>query len=130
MRSDNELRERLLNQMDRDPGTAPDAARKAAQAVLAKDAARLRRLRNATFFAWALLAAAFLASGIWGAFSGFRSETWTIASILGLQAILIAAAALTLAHSFRSRTLRMKEIQAALAEIQEKLKALGADRTE
>ncbi len=130
MGKNSDLRDELLGIMDRETGAAPGASQKAARAVLEKDAAGLRRLRRITFASWFLLAAAFLASGVWGAFSGFRSETWIIASIIGLQAILIAAAALTLALSFRSRTLRMKEIQAALAEIQDKLKALGADRTE
>jgi hypothetical protein len=127
MSMENDLREELLRQMNEGAGAGPDATRKAIRAILAKDEARLRRLRRAAVVAWIVLAASFLASGTWGALTGFRSETWTIASIIGLQALLIAAAALTLILSFRSRAIRMKAIQAALAEIQDKLKAMEAE---
>jgi len=127
---ENDLREELLKQMNGGAGAGPDASRKAIRAILAKDAARLRRLKNATLAVWIVLAAAFLVSGVTGALTGFRNEAWAIASIIGLQALLIAAAALTVALSFRSRTMRMKEIQAALAEIQDKLRAIEADQRE
>ncbi len=81
-------------------------------------------------FGWGLLAVAFLASGVSGALTGFRNEAWGIASILGLQALLIIDVSLTFACLVRARTLRMKEIQEALADIQEKLKALSHQDTE
>ena len=126
MEKDNELRDALLRQMDRDAGAAaPGASRQAIQAILSKDARRIRRWRRITVVSWIAFAAACLASGIAGALTGFKSEAWLIATIIGVQALLIVAAALTAALSFRSRTLRMKEIQAALAEIQEKLRSLS-----
>jgi hypothetical protein len=125
MKNNNDLGEELLEQMDRDTGGGPDADQRTVQAVLARDVARLRRTKRVTVSAWLLLAAAFLASGIWGALTGFRSEAWGIASIIGLQALLIIAVALTVLSSVRSRTLRMKQIQAALADIQEQLRAMS-----
>ena len=121
----NELRDGLLEQMDREAGAAPGGSRSAIQAILSKDARRLKRLRRATVASWIVFAAAGLASGIAGALTSFKSEAWLIATIIGVQALLIVAAAFTVTLSFRSRTLRMKEIQAALAEIQEKLKSLS-----
>ncbi len=130
MQKSSELREELLRQMNGDAGGNPGASQKTIQAVLAKDAARLRRIRHITVSVWLLLAAAFLASGVTGALTGFRSEVWGITSIIGLQALFIIAAGFTFALSVRSRTLKMKQIQAALADIQEQLKLMSGDRTE
>jgi uncharacterized membrane protein YcjF (UPF0283 family) len=126
MEKSHELRDELLRQMDKGAGEeAPEASKRAVQAVLAKDARRLERLRRISLVSWIAFAAACLASGITGALTAFKSETWLIATIIGVQALLIVAVALTVALSFRSRTLRMKEIQAALAEIQDKLRSLS-----
>ena len=130
MAKDNDLREELLKQMDRDADGSPNTPRTAAQAILAKDAARLRRTKRITVFSWLLLAAAFLVSGVTGALSGFRSELWGICSIIGLQALLIIAAALTIGLSFKARTVKMKQIQAALADIQEQMKSMCQDKAE
>lgn len=130
MKNINDLREELLKQMDRDAGGGPDATQRTVQAVLARDAARLRRIKRITVSVWLSLAVAFLASGIWGALTGFRSEVWGIASIIGLQSLFIIAVGFTFLQSARSRTLRMKQIQAALADIQEQLKAMSGDRGE
>jgi len=125
MEKGSDLREGLLRQMDLDAGGSPGASQHAARTILAADAARLRRLKRIAVLGWGLLAAAFLASGIIGALTGFRNEAWGIASIIGLQALLVVDVSLTFAYAIRSRTLRMKEIQEALAEIQERLKALS-----
>ena len=127
MEKDSDLRDELLKQMDRDAGGGPNASQKAVQTILTKDAARLRRVKYLTVSSWLLLAAAFLASGVTGALSGFRSELWGISSIIGLQALLIIAVAFTVVLSVRARTLKMKQIQAALADIQGQLKAMSVN---
>ena len=128
MEKESNLREELLEQMDGEAGSRPNAPQKAAQAILAKDAARLRRMKHITVFSWLLLAAAFLASGITGALSGFRSELWGICSLIGLQALLIIAVSLTVVLSVRARTLRMSQIQTALADIQDQLKSFSQNK--
>lgn len=125
MKKDSDLREELLKQMDGDVGAGPNAAQKAVPAILAKDAARLKRMKRLTAFSWLFMVVAFLASGVTGALTGFRSELWAISSIIGLQALLIIAVALTVGFSFRARTLKMKQIQAALADIQDQLKVMS-----
>jgi ABC-type uncharacterized transport system permease subunit len=130
MEKDSDLREGLLKQMDRDAGGGPNASQKAVQAILTKDAARLRRMKYLTVSSWLLLAAAFLASGVTGALSGFRSELWGISSIIGLQALLIIAVSFTVVLSVRVRTLKMKQIQVALADIQDQLKAISQNKAE
>ena len=130
MGKDSDMRDELLKQMDGETGGAPNGAQNAAQAILAKDAARLNRMKRAVAASWLVLIAAFLASGITGALTGFRSELWAIGSIVGLQALLIIAVGLTVGLSFRARTLRMMQIQAALAEIQGQLKTMSQDKAE
>jgi hypothetical protein len=53
---------------------------------------------------------------------------WLIITIIGVQALLILAVSFTFALSIRSRTLRMKQIQMTLSEIQERLNKLSEDR--
>jgi ABC-type uncharacterized transport system permease subunit len=128
MEQESDLREDLLKQMDREAGSSENVSQELAHAVLEKDMARLRRIKRLTVSSWLLLAAAFLASGITGALTGFHSELWTISSIIGLQALFIIAVGLTFALSVRSRTLKMSQIQAALADIHEQLKTLRSLR--
>jgi hypothetical protein len=124
------LREELLKQIDREAGSQPNFHQKSAQAIMAKDTARLRRIKNVTVFSWLLLAASFLAAGVTGALSGFRSELWIVCTVIGVQALLIIAVSLTVVLSVRSRTLKMKQIQAALADIQDQLKTMSQDKEE
>jgi len=128
MEKDRDLREALLKQMDGDADGSPDARQKAAQAILAKAAAHLRRMKHITVMSWLLLAAAFLTSGVTGALSGFRNELWGICSVIGLQALLIIAVSLTVVLSVRAKTLRMKQIQTALADIQDQLRSMSQSK--
>jgi ABC-type uncharacterized transport system permease subunit len=130
MEQESDLREELLKQMDREAGSSENVSQELAHAVLEKDMARLRRIKRLTVFSWLLLAVAFLASGITGALTGFRSELWTISSIIGLQALFIIAVGLTFALSVRSRTLKMKQIQKALVDIQDQLKSISQNKAE
>jgi hypothetical protein len=52
----NNLKAELLNQMDKNQGGSPDGGQKSVQAILAKDAVRLRRLKRATLISWVLFA--------------------------------------------------------------------------
>jgi len=53
------------------------------------------------------------------------SELCGISSIIGLQALLIIAVSFTVDLSVRARTLKKRQIQAALADIQDQLKAMS-----
>jgi hypothetical protein len=130
MEQESDLREELLKQMDWEAGSSENVSQELAHAVLEKDMARLRRIKRLTVSSWLLLAVAFLASGITGALTGFRSELWGISSMIGLQALLIIAVALTFALSVRSRTLKMKQIQKALVDIQDQLKSISQNKAE
>jgi hypothetical protein len=120
MEKQNNLKEELLKQMDRNHGDPNSIG-----AILAEDAARLKRLKRAAAASWLLLAASFVATGIIGAIGGFRKELWIVIPMIAVQALLIIAVSFTFTHSVKSRTLRMKEIQATLTDIQEQLKKLS-----
>jgi predicted membrane protein len=119
------LREALLKQMDKNQGGSSNHDAGSILAILAKDTNRFRRLRRATVLSWVLLAASFLGTGIVGALTGFRTEVWIIIPVIGVQALLILAVSCTFVLSIRSRTLRMKQIQATLSDIHEQLKRLA-----
>jgi len=128
MEKNNGLKEMLLEQADRGTGFAPKAPQEFSQTIIARHTARLKRLKSFVLAAWLLFAASCLASGISGALTGFRSEAWIISTIIGVQTLLILAVALTVALSLRSRSLKMSQIQAALAEIEDRLKTLAENR--
>lgn len=130
MEKNSDLKEELLRQMDRDAGSGAGFPQGSAQAIMAKDAARLKRTKRITVISWLLLAAAFLAAGVTGVLTGFRSELWTICTVIGVQALLIIAVSLTFVLSVRSRTLRMKQIQAALADLQDQLRSVTQNKAE
>ena len=128
MEKENSLKEELLKQRDQNHGGSPDDFQGSIRAIMAKDTARVRRLKRATVISWILLAAAAVATGIIGVFTGFREEAWLIGTILGVQALLIIAVSCTFVLSIRSRTLRMKQIQATLSGIPEQLKKLSEEK--
>jgi uncharacterized membrane protein len=96
--------------------------------VLARDAARVARMKTLTIFAWVVVAAS-LAAGLTvrAFFPEIREYQSALvpAAILVFQALLMIAAFFTLALYIRSRTLTMRQIQASLAHIEEHLKKMA-----
>jgi hypothetical protein len=127
MAKNHSLREELLKQMEQNHDLGPDDGQKSIQAIIAKDTTRARRLKRATALSWLLFATSVVAAGIIGVVTGFRAEAWLIGTVLGVQALFILAVSLTLVLSIKSRTLRMKQIQATLSAIQEQLIKLSKD---
>ena len=128
MEKQNDLKEELLKQMDQNHGAPPSGDQNSIQGIIAKDTARLRRLKCAAVVSWFLLAASFVATGIIGAIGGFRKELWIVIPMIGVQALLIIAVSLTFVLFTSARTLRMKQIQATLSDIQEQLIKLSAGK--
>ncbi len=125
MEKKNNLREELLKQMEKNQNPTPSISPKSIETIIAKETARVRRMKRITVFSWLLLAASFMGTGIIGAVTGFRQESVFIIAILVAQALLIIAVSCTLSLSVKSRTLRMKQIQATLSDIQEQLKKMS-----
>jgi uncharacterized membrane-anchored protein len=128
MEKKNNLRDELLKQMEQNSGGSSNVNQKSIQAIIAKDTARVRRLKRATVVSWLLLAASFVVTGIIGALTGFRKELWIVIPIIGVQALLIIAVSCTISLYAMSRTLNMRQIQATLSEIQERLKKMSQDK--
>jgi hypothetical protein len=111
--------------MEKNHGSTPNIIQTSVQTIITKETARVRRMKRATVFSWLLLAASFIGTGIIGAVSGFRQELLMIITLLVVQALLIIAVSCTISLSVMSRTLKMKQIQATLSDIQEQLKKMS-----
>ena len=125
MEKKNNLREGLLRQMEKNQNRTPSVSPTSVETIIAKEIARVRRMKRVTVFSWLLLAASFMGTGIIGAISGFRQESVFIIALLVAQALLIIAVSCTISLSVKSRTLKMKQIQATLSDIQEQLKKMS-----
>ena len=128
MEKKNNLREELLKQMEKNHGSTPNINQTSVQTIIAKETARVGRMKRVTVFSWLLLAASFIGTGIIGAVSGFRQELLMVIALLVVQALLIIAVSCTVSLSVMSRTLKMKQIQATLSDIQEQLKKMSQDK--
>ena len=132
MAKENNIKEELLNQMDKNfdqPST------KSAQEIIARDIARVRRLKWITIFGWLLVIICFVIAGIIelnvkGIESDllYMSTMWSSITILIFQAMLLIAIILTISLYIRSRTLTLHKIQARLANIEEQLKKMSQDK--
>ena len=136
MRTEKNLREALLGQNGYDTRSRPDLRDR----ILAKDEARVRRMKWIAGICWALflvsfLLAALLEIGRRHAILGvttsqlvayFPEYGWylPLATII-TQALFIIAVAMTFSLHVRSRTLTMHQIQARLAGIEERLRKMA-----
>jgi membrane protein YdbS with pleckstrin-like domain len=125
MAKENNLREELLGQIEQSPGSTSNINPKSAQEILARDTARVRRMKHVTVFSWLLAIVSFIVVGVIEAVPGFRVEWWTVSAIIAVQALLLIAVIFTISLYVRSRSLNMRQIQATLSEIQEQLKKMS-----
>jgi len=128
MAKENNLREELLGQMEQSPGSTSNINPKSAQEILARDTARVRRMKHVTVFSWLLVIASFIVVGILEAVPGSRKELWMLIAIIVVQPLLLIAVVFTISLYVRSRTLNMRQIQATLSDIQEQLKKMSQDK--
>jgi len=136
MRTEKNLRDALLRQNGYDASSPPDLRDR----ILAKDEARVRRMKWIAGICWVLflmsfLLAALLEIGRRQAILGvttsqlaayFPEYSWylPLAAII-TQALFIIAVAMTFSLHVRSRTLTMHQIQARLAGIEERLRKMA-----
>ncbi len=128
MNKENNLREELLKQMEKNHGRAPSIDPTSVQAIVTKEMGRVRRMKRVTAISWFLLAASCVIAAITGAVLGFHNETWLVSSVLGIQALLIIAVACAISLYFMRRSLKMEQIQATLSDIQEQLRKISQDK--
>jgi hypothetical protein len=115
------IRDELLKQNGGASGTSPAVA----EAILARDAARVRRLKRVTVASWIIFLLSLIAAGCIEAIARPPQDYFAPAAIIGVQGVLLIAVFLTIALYVRGRTLTMRQIQARLSGIEEQLRKLA-----
>lgn len=138
MAKENDIKEELLKQMDKDPDKMPEANIKSPKEIIAKDMARIRRLKWITTFSWLLVVAFFIVGGIienavpYPRFPGTTCKAvWVIilpTLVVVLKALILISVFFTISLYVRSRALSIKQIHIRLINIEEHLKKMSQDK--
>ncbi len=137
MAKENDIKEKLLKQMDKDSAEAADVSKNSAGKIIEKHKARLRKLKWIAAIGWLItilyalamhnLKVYLLKYNIEGVFT--REEFWLIrfSDMCLIVAILIPILLTYLVYT-KSKTLTMLQICARLASIEEHLKKMSQDK--
>lgn len=135
MAKENELKEELLKQMDKDFGKMPGANMKSPKEIIARDMARVKRLKWITIFSWLLVFIGLVITEIAVPHPRFpditRKAVWLIilpTLVVVLKALILISVFFTISLYVRSRALSMKQIHIRLINIEEHLKKMSQDK--
>jgi hypothetical protein len=138
MAKENDIKKELLKQMDKDPDKMPEANIKSPKEIIAKDMARIRRLKWITTFSWLLVVAFFIVGGIienavpYPRFPGTTRKAVGViilpTLVVVLKALILISVFFTISLYVRSRTLSIKQIHIRLINIEEHLKKMSQDK--
>lgn len=133
MAKENDLKEELLKQMDKDPNKILEANIKSPKEIIAKDMARVKRLKWITIFSWLLVFVCFVTGAFLERARNSHSlidteQVWLNSLIVILQALLLIAVIFTISLYVRWRTLTIHKIQARLANIEMLLQKMAQDK--
>jgi len=135
MAKENELKEELLKQMDKDFGKMPGANKKSPKEIIARDMTRVKRLKWITVFSWLLVFIGLCITEIVVPYLRFPDTTRKAVGVIILPTLVVVLKALILISVFftislyvRSRALSMKQIHIRLINIEEHLKKMSQDK--
>jgi hypothetical protein len=133
MAKENDIKEELLKQMDKDPDKMPEANIKSPKEIIAKDTARVKRLKWITIFSWLLVIVCFIAAAFLERARNSNAlidteHVWLNSLIVILQTLLLIAVIFTISLYVRWRTLTIHKIQARLANIEMLLQKMSRDK--
>ncbi len=133
MAKENDLKDELLKQMDKDPDKMPEANIKSPKEIIAKDMARVKRLKWITIFIWLLVFVCFVTGAFLERARNSHSlidteQVWLNSLIVILLALLLIAVIFTISLYVRWRTLTIHKIQARLANIEMLLQKMSRDK--
>ncbi len=137
MTKENELKEELLKQMDKDSAEAADVSKNSAGNIIEKHKTRLRKLKWIAAIGWLITLSYAIAMHNWKVFVLENKieriltsdEFWFIRrSDTCLMVLIIIAVLLTYLIYSTSRTLTILQISARLANIEEHLKKMSRDK--
>jgi len=122
------MREALLQQMNKSSNMTCGSNEKSVQQVIAKDTASVKRAKKVTMFTWSLLLIYLLVVAVIEVVPWSHPDWFTPAAILVFQALIMIAVICSVSLYIRSRTLTLHKIQARLANIEEQLKKMSQDK--
>ena len=133
MEQENNLKEELLKQMEKDSDKIPEANTKSAQDIIAKDLVRIKRLKRITILSWLLVVACFTVATF---LEQARNSdaliaieyAWLNSLIMILRALLVIAIFLSASLYMRTRTLTIHKIQIRLSNIEMLLKQMAENK--
>ena len=133
MTKENNLKEELLKQMEKDSDKIPEANTKSSKEIIAKDLARIKRLKWVTICSWLLVAVCFIAAAFLERAQDSNAlinteQVWLNSLIIIFRALLLIAIFLTTSLYIRSRTLTIHKIQIRLSNIEMLLKQMAQDK--
>ena len=133
MEKENDLKEELLKQMEKDSDKIPEANTKSAQDIIATDLARIKRLKWITICSWLLVVICFIAVTFLEQARNSHAliaieYAWLNSLIMILRALLMIAIFLTASLYIRSRTLTLHRIQIRLSNIEMLLKQMAQNK--
>ena len=128
MARENDIKEELLKQMEKNTDKMSEANVKSSQEIIARDAARVKRMKWTTIFSWLVVAVFFIVAGIIESNPSYRNTVPLNCAIVIFRAVLLIAVIFTISLYVRSRTLTMHQIQARLSNIEEQLKKMSQDK--
>ncbi len=135
MAKENDLKEELLKQMDKDFGKMPGAKMKSPKEIIARDMTRVKRLKWITVFSWLLVFIGLVITEIVMPHPRFPGTTYKAVGVIILPTLVVVLKALILISVFftislyvRSRALSIKQIHIRLVNIEEHLKKMSRDK--
>jgi hypothetical protein len=135
MAKENDLKKELLKQMEKDSDKVPEAKTKSAQEIIAKDLARINRLKWITICSWLLVFIGLCITEFTVPYLLFPGTTYKATGVIFLPTLVVVLKALILISVFftislyvRSRALSMKQIHIMLNNIEEQLKKMALDK--
>ena len=135
MAKENDLKEELIKQMDKDFGKMPGANIKSPKEIIARDMTRVKRLKWITVFSWLLVFIGLCITEIVLPYPRFlgttRKAVWLIilpTLEVVLKALILISVFFTISLYVRSRALSMKQIHIRLVNIEEHLKKMSRDK--
>ena len=135
MAKENDIKEELLKQMDKDFGKMPGANMKSPKEIIARDMTRVKRLKWITIFSWLLTFIGLIITEIALPYPRFpettRKAVWLLilpTLEVVLKALILISVFFTISLYVRSRALSMKQIHIRLINIEEHLKKMSQDK--
>lgn len=128
MENDKKFAKELLEQNGIQFGKLSDTEREGLRSMIAREKARVRRMKWAVILSWVLVAVAFVVMGFLEAFVFERPDYRIAAGAMLVQALLLVAIIFTISFYVRWRSASMREIQSTLANIQKQLEHLRKEK--